>query len=459
MQPIMEYFEQKFLDILEFMSEGIFIANLNYEVVYLNEAYSKFVGHDKKEVIGANIREFRPGTYLPEMYRNKQPLYNVPRVVNGVKTYCDYIPIIHENNMLGGLVIVKDAMRILELSLQLKEREEKIFQLNAAVSSAFKVAARFDDIVGSSSGVKSAIELAYKAAKSDSYVLLLGESGTGKDVMAQAIHNESKRKNHPFIDINCAALPEHLLESELFGYIGGAFTGSNKQGKTGLFEIADGGTVFLDEIAEMPFNLQAKLLRVLQEKKIRRIGSEKSIPIDVCIIAATNQNIFSLINLNRFREDLYYRLAVFVINMPPLRERKEDIRLLMEKFLQEQQKKRGKHMVIGSDAAKVLMKYDWPGNIRELKNTIEYASGVVEDTEITLLDLPQNIIKKIVTNYTFKRESFGISLEKIVSDVEKQVIQEYLITYGHDGIAKKKIADDLNISVATLYNKINKYEI
>ena len=459
LQAITNYFDERLLNLLELMSEGVFIADLNYKVVFVNRAYCKFTNLEPGFIVGKNIYSIRPGGYLPELYKTKQPIYNVPRRVDDTDSYCDYLPIVIQDTLVGGLVIVKDALRVKELSTQLRERDEKISQLHSTVNEVYKATVRFDDLIGSRTGLKSVAALARKAARADSYVLLLGESGTGKEVVAQAIHNESTRKNRPFVDINCAAVPENLLESELFGYVGGAFTGANKHGKNGLFEIAEGGTLFLDEIAEMPINLQAKLLRVLQERKIWRIGSEKPIPVDVMVIAATNQDISQCIQQNKFREDLYYRLAVFVIDLPPLRERKEDIELLIKNFLDAQQKKRGRYIALGLDAAKVLMKYDWPGNVRELKNTIEYACGVVEGPEIGLQDLPQNIIKKSIAHFEFRKESFGLSLDKIVSDVEKQVLQEYLAAYGDDGAAKKKIAEQLNLAIATLYNKIKKYNL
>jgi Transcriptional regulator containing PAS, AAA-type ATPase, and DNA-binding domains len=458
-KAVTEYFDEAFLNILELMSDGVFIANLDYELLFVNNAYCEFTNFERGYLLGKNIYDIRPGGFLPEIFKNRRPIYSVPRRVGNAESYCDYLPLIVKDTLVGGLVIVKDALRVKELSIQLQEREEKISQLNSAVNDMYRVGARFDDLIGSHSGLKAVVELAYKAARSDSYILLLGESGTGKDIIAQAIHNESSRKNTPFVDINCAALPEHLLESELFGYVGGAFTGANKHGKTGLFEIADGGTVFLDEIAEMPLNLQAKLLRVLQERRIRRIGSEKSIPIDVRVIAATNQNMINCFKQNKFREDLYYRLAVFVIQLPPLRERKEDIELLIKHFLGEQQKKRGKYITISPEAAKVLSKYDWPGNVRGLKNSIEYASGVIEGAEINLLDLPQNIVKRSIAHFEFKQESFGLSLEKIVGGVEEQVLRDYLVAYGSGGAAKKRIAEALHLSIATLYNKIKKYDL
>ena len=459
MKSVMDLFNQGVLNILECMSDGVFIADLNFKVLYINTAYGKFASLARSEIIGRNIYDVRPGGFLPEIYRTRQPIYNVPRRVDDAESYCDYIPIVFEGQIAGGMVIVKDALRVKELSLRLQESAEKISQLNRAVTDVFRVKTHFNELVGVDSGLKNVVDLGYKAAKADSYVFLLGESGTGKEVIAQSIHNESNRKNRPFVDVNCAALPEHLLESELFGYVGGAFTGANKQGKTGLFELADGGTLFLDEIAEMPIGLQAKLLRVLQERKIWRIGSEKATSIDVRVIAATNQNILNLISQNKFREDLYYRLAVFVIHIPPLRDRKEDIALFTGVFLKEQQKKCGKYITIGAKTAKVLAKYDWPGNIRELKNAIEYACGINEGSEIAVHDLPQNIIKNSVYLCDFSKAVPKSSLEKIVDDVERAVLKEYLTMYGNDGKAKKKIAEQLNLSLATLYNKIKKFNL
>lgn len=459
LKTVLDYLRHEFLNVLELMSDGVFIADLNYKVHYINTAYGKFTNLKREEIIGKNIYDVRPGGFLPKLYSENQPIYNVPRRVDDTESYCDYLPITVDGRLIGGMVIVKDALRVKELSAIVEENAEKISRLNSAVNDAFSVSTHFADLVGANSGLKSVVELGFKAAKSDSYVLLLGESGTGKDVIAQAIHNESCRKNRPFVDVNCAALPETLLESELFGYVGGAFTGANKHGKTGLFELADGGTIFLDEIAEMPLNLQAKLLRVLQERKIWRIGSQKSTSVDVRVIAATNQDILGMIRQNKFREDLYYRLAVFVINVPALRERKEDIPMFAARFLEDQQKKCGKYIALGTDALRALTKYEWPGNVREFKNTIEYASGFVEGSEITIRDLPQNIVRKNLLSFDIGRDVSDGSLEQIVGEVEREVLYKYLSVYGRDGAAKKKIAEKLNLSVATLYNKIKKYDL
>lgn len=459
MADIRSYFEKKHFDLFESMSEGVVLSDLSYKVVFVNEAYCRYAKLKRAEIVGRNIYDIRPGSYLTEIYRTKKPIHNVLRGFNNIESYCDYIPIIVDGELIGGFVVVKDVLMVRELSLKLREREEKISSLSTAVSAAYRVQNKFEDLSGVNNSLKKVVELGKKAASSDSYVLLLGESGTGKDLIAQSIHNDSSRRNKPFVDINCATLPEHLLESELFGYIGGAFTGANKEGKMGLFEVADGGTIFLDEIAEMPINLQAKLLRALEERRIRRIGAEKSINVDVRIIAATNQDILNCVKQNKFREDLYYRLAVFVIEIPPLRDRKDDMVEIIERFVMRQENKIGKKITVSKEAMEMLVKHEWPGNVRELRNTIEYATSVAENYIINITDLPQNILRCAIGRIDYKGVSSGVSLECIVGEVERKVIKEYLSMYGTDGAAKQKISDELGISIATLYNKVKKYKL
>ncbi len=459
MKPITSYINKYMADFLNMLRDNIFITDTDCIIRFANTAYLEFLGIKREDMVGKHIDDVRPGSYLPELFKNRKPMYNIPRKVGLTKTYCDYFPLIYCDQLIGGLVIVKDAERINQLMQMLEESKEKISQLNSAVSDLFKVTTTFDDIIGCEQSFKDLLDLGKKAAESDSYVLLLGESGTGKDMLAKAIHNTSLRRNFPFVDINCAALPENLLESELFGYVGGAFTGANKKGKIGLFEIAEGGTVFLDEIAEIPLNLQAKLLRVLQEKKIRRLGGEKSIPVNVRVIAATNKNILNHIMENKFREDLYYRLAVFIINLPPLRNRKEDLPLLIDKFTQELQRKRGKYMNLQPEVRTALVKYDWPGNIRELKNALEYAAGVAPGPIVTINDLPYNITSKKHSALARKINTGGDGLDEILDNLEKELLKEYLISYGDDGQGKKRIAGALKVSLATLYNKLKKHHL
>lgn len=357
--------------ILDLLNDGIIITDEKAIVHYINPAYTLYSGLEFEDIVNKYLPEVRPGAMLPKVLEDHKPIRNFPRKVGKVESYCDFIPIIIEGKLVGGIAIVKDVVRIKDLLQRLEESKEKIVQLDNRVKDSFKAKFTFSSIVGREGGLKNTITMCYKAAQTDSPVLLLGESGTGKEVLAQSIHNASKRKEYPFVDINCGALPENLLESELFGYEAGAFTGARKNGKLGLFEIANGGTIFLDEITEMPINLQTKLLRVLQEQRILKIGSEKALEINVRVIAATNKNVLELVKEKSFREDLYFRLAVFVISIPALRERKEDITLLVQKFIEEQQRKQKHVIFVNSDAMHILKYYDWPGNIREIKNIIE----------------------------------------------------------------------------------------
>lgn len=315
----------------------------------------------------------------------------------------------------------------------------------------------FEDIKTNSISLKNTKELAKKISKSDYTVLITGESGTGKELMAQSIHNESLRQNQPFIAINCAAMPENLLESELFGYEEGAFTGALKGGKKGLFEQAHNGTIFLDEIGDMPMYLQTKLLRVIQENQVMRVGGESIIDIDVRIIAATNRNLLSMIECEKFRSDLYYRINVLPISIPPLRERREDIIMMLKYFMK-------RKIEISEDVKRVMESYDWPGNIRELKNTAMYIDIMSSGDRVELYDLPHNFIN-IKKDYSkeIKILKEKVSIEKIIRVME--IIKEYNLL--NKSIGRNYIVNELHdqgytisegevrtiLSVAKVYNK------
>lgn len=292
----------------------------------------------------------------------------------------------------------------------------------------------FEDIKTNSISLKNTKELAKKISKSDYTVLITGESGTGKELMAQSIHNESLRRNQPFIAINCAAMPENLLESELFGYEEGAFTGALKGGKKGLFEQAHNGTIFLDEIGDMPMYLQTKLLRVIQENQVMRVGGESIIDIDVRIIAATNRNLLSMIECEKFRSDLYYRINVLPISIPPLRERREDIIMMLKYFMK-------RKIEISEDVKRVMESYDWPGNIRELKNTAMYIDIMSSGDRVELYDLPHNFIN-IKKDYSkeIKILKEKVSIEKIIRVME--IIKEYNLL--NKSIGRNYIVNELH---------------
>ena len=311
----------------------------------------------------------------------------------------------------------------------------------------------FDQIIGSSQSIQNVIQSAKKSSKSNSTVLIQGESGTGKELFARAIHDESSRKHMPFVAINCAAIPESLIESELFGYSDGAFTGALKGGKPGKFEIADGGTIFLDEIGDMPIHLQTKLLRVLQEREVERIGAKYSTPIDVRVIAATHQELEKRIEVKMFREDLFYRLNVIPLLLSPLRERKDDIMPLSKFFLNRYNQKLEKSISDFSDhVQEFFFSYDWKGNIREMENMIEYAVNMCDTDEIDISHLPERFRQKNVVDPSDIRIT---NLESL----EKKEIQKALKQFSRNKEGVENMVKALGISRATLYRKIKYYDL
>ncbi|WP_052343555.1 sigma-54 interaction domain-containing protein [Bacillus massiliigorillae] len=312
----------------------------------------------------------------------------------------------------------------------------------------------FDDILGESPAMESIKELAARIATSNSTVLLTGESGTGKELFAQAIHGLSTRKQHPFVAVNCAAIPDELFESEVFGYEAGAFSGARKEGKPGKIELAQGGTLFLDEISELPFQAQGKLLRVLQEREVERVGGTSNRIVDIRIIAATNRDLRMLVQEGKFRQDLFYRLYVFDLQIPSLRERKEDIIPLAHAFINDFNNQFGMRVTGMDDRLREWMiHYDWPGNVRELKAYIERAMYIANGE---ILSLSDSIKTTSISNHQETKEAPLFSLEEEVSRAEKAAIQRALQEANGD---RTKAAYALKIHIASLYRKIAKYQL
>ncbi|MDP4164717.1 MAG: sigma 54-interacting transcriptional regulator, partial [Bacillota bacterium] len=330
----------------------------------------------------------------------------------------------------------------------LKEIKEKNVAKKSLAPSARYV---FEDIFGESEAVAKSVKWAKIAAGSPSTVLLNGESGTGKELFAQAIHNGSSRRDRPFIAINCAALPETLIESELFGYEEGSFTGSKKGGQVGKFELANGGTIFLDEVGDIPLLTQVKLLRVIQEKKISRIGSASEIMVDIRIIAATHKDLKEEVRKGNFRNDLYYRLNVIAINIPPLRDRMEDLHLLARHFVRKLSTRLGKkNITVNEDFLEKIKSYSWPGNIRELENAVERALNLVHDNEAMNADL------LVFDNTTPARIDEKPVEIKSLKDIERDTIVQALNLYKGNIL---KVSAKLGIGRNTLYRKIKEYDI
>ena len=356
---------------------------------------------------------------------------------------------------LGAYDYITKPFKIDELQLTIQRALD--FQAavreNVYLKKELKERYRFENIIGTSEKMQAIYNLVAKIADTDSTILIQGESGTGKELVARALHFNSARQHQPFVAINCSALPENLLESELFGHKKGAFTGA-VQDKVGLFEEAQQGTIFLDEINSMAQALQTKLLRVLQERQIRRVGDNKSVPINVRVLAATNESLHDKIKEGGFREDLYYRLAVIPLEMPALRERIEDIPLLVNHFLQKNAAQTGAEpKKIDPKSLEILAHYRWPGNVRELENAIERACALCDDGLILPTDLPPHIVRH-ASNPPEENESglpIGQTLDEFISAQEKRYIEE---TIKHNGGSRDKAAKMLGISMATLYRKL-----
>lgn len=364
---------------------------------------------------------------------NNSKEYRV-RIGENVNTVIGDIYDVPENPMFKRVMLFRDLNKV----------QSNIYAMTSTVN-----AVNTDKIVGSSKKINELKEEIKKVANSFSTVLITGESGSGKEVVATAIWQNSDRRNNRFVAINCAAIPEPLLESELFGYVKGAFTGADPNGKIGKFELANNGVIFLDEIGDMPIYLQSKLLRVIQEKKVIRIGSNQVIPLDVRIIAATNKDLRQMINENKFREDLYYRLNVIPIEIPPLRERKEDIRDLVYHFIHYYRKMFGKNFdKIEDETMKKLLDYPWYGNVRELENTVEFMVNMMEHGIINDNALPINIKKM-----DYKKSVRSNKIRKL-KEIEQEEIQKAIDYYGNTTEGKIEAANALGIGIATLYRKL-----
>ena len=374
-----------------------------------------------------DLKKHKTGVfYYKENSRNLKGIYNVSEIA--VK------------NKLKGYVI------------DFIENKDAIKNYNK-INKDYKIT--LDNIISESEIMEHTKQKALIASKSNSTVLITGESGTGKELFARAIHNHSDRVDNTFVTVNCAAIPDNLLESELFGYEEGAFTGAKKGGKLGKFEIAHKGTIFLDEIGDMSLHLQGKLLRVLQERELDKIGGKSNILIDVRVIAATNKNLVELVAKGQFREDLYYRLNVIPITLPALRQRKDDIPLLIDYMIKEYAHKLNKDVIgIEDDAKKTLIDYSWPGNVRELQNVIEYSINMSDSSLLNLDIIPNNIKSKYYDEKSNKYEEI-----RTLEDLEKEEISKALNKFKHYKKDKELVAKSLGISRATLYRKLEKYNL
>ncbi len=441
--------------IIRSSEEAISVVDENGNGLMINPAYTRITGLSKNEVIGqpatVDISEGESMHY--QVLKTRRPVRGAKMKVGPYKkeVIVNVAPVIVQGKLKGSVAVIHDISEINELTTALRKAKQMIRNLEATYT--------FDDIIGTSSEMMIAIEQAKIGAKTPATVLLRGNSGTGKELFAHAIHNESDRRYHKFIRVNCAALAESVLESELFGYVEGAFTGARVGGKKGLFEEANNGSIFLDEIGELSLHMQAKLLRVLQEKEIVRVGGTAPISLDVRIITATNTNLERAITVKEFREDLYYRLNRLPIYIPTLQERPHDLPVLVQHMIMKVNQLYGRNVnAIAPKALDKLYTYHWPGNIRELENVISRAMIFMDVTEeeIKYKHLP-NLETKDVSPVVLSTPSAPKqTLQRATEQFEKEFIQR---AYEENDCHKTKTAKQLHISVRTLYYKLEKYQI
>ena len=442
--------------ILESVQDGICVLNKDGYITYVNPAYLRILDQKHEDLIGENIQKISPnGARSKVLTSGKQVLGTISHKENGVTVVANVNPIMVDGELTGAVSVVKNSAEVQGLMEKLNHISAKAEYLEQELWRTKKPNNAFKNFVGRSGKVLDALAMAAKAAEGNSNVLIRGESGTGKELVAEGIHYASPRAQGPFIRVNCGAIPVNLLESELFGHEKGAFTGAIRK-KLGRFELANHGTIFLDEIGEMEKNMQVKLLRVLQKKEFERVGGESTIKVDVRIIAATNQNLEKMLLDGEFREDLYYRLNVIPFLLPPLRDRREDIPILVEHFFEKMSKELGRQVKgIRHEALEILMSYKWPGNVRELENVVERMVTLAEGNEIDIRDLPSYLQEKIVTE---NKESLSSLVQEVIlpwEEYERQIIAQALKRYGSFNSAGKV----LGLTHKTVAAKAKKYGI
>lgn len=451
---IKQWDEKLLLKILNKIQDVVLVIDSDTTIVYANEAYAKILGVPIKKVLGRKLSDIEPeAAAIQALYTGKPSTGRDYIKSLGLDVVGHVFPLFEGGQIIGSVAIFNNITEIVQLTSELQRTRGVADYLKEQLNRVEPLPLSFKEYIGQNSRLKETLHLAAKVAKTDSTVLILGESGVGKEVLAKAIHHASRRKDKPLIKVNCAAIPEELLESELFGFEEGAFTGAKKGGKLGKFELAHEGTIFLDEIGDMSLAMQAKLLRVLQEKEIERIGGTKSIKVDFRVIAATNKDLAAMVAEGTFRQDLYYRLNIVPLCLLPLRERKDDIKAIAQHFLQRFAKETGHELILSPQAEWILHNYDWPGNIRELQNVLEHASIVCGGPIIEPQHLPPYLLP---ANGGEPAPANVYNLKEAVSRLEKELITAALAQSNNN---RSQAIKALGISRRTFYEKLKQYNI
>ncbi len=455
-----EELEKELATAINCSSDELVMTDGEGRILRANAVFEDNFGVKLTSVIGKNVEELEENKiFFPSAARLAIEAKDTQTVIqihqDGRKLLATATPAFNEDNSIFRVIVnTRDVTRLNKLRQQLEEAELLKNEYKEELIKLHQDDLGHSNMVASSPAMLEIIRMAQKVAVADSTVLLTGESGSGKGIIAHYIHNCSKRSEKPFTVVNCGAIPENLIESELFGYVGGAFTSARKEGKIGKLELANEGTVFLDEIAELPFNLQVKLLHVIQEGIINRIGGTKDIRLNLRFIAATNRNIQKLVEDGKFREDLYFRLNVIPLNVPPLRERRDDIKPLVEHIIDELSKRYGQHKYFSAEAYKCLESYHWPGNVRELQNLVERMMIVIDSDEIGIHNLPRHLLGFCIetTNKSINHTTLQ-PLKNAREEMERKIFSEALRTYH----TTYEIAKILEIDQSTVVRKLQKY--
>ena len=454
-------------EILDHAYECIVVVDRDGFITRMNRTYEEVLGIQPGSVIGKHVTEVIENTRMHLVARSGTPEIGWTQKVKGVERIVQRIPILREGQVVGavGKFMFKDLAELRALTQRVGLLESKVELYEQELKKIRGARYTFEHIVGRSEALAAAKRLALRAGQSQASILLLGESGTGKELFAHAIHGSSSRASFPFVRVNCAAIPADLLESELFGHEEGAFSGARRGGKPGKLELAHRGTLFLDEVGDMPLAMQAKILRAVQEKEIERVGGVHTLRVDVRIIAATNADLEQRVAEGLFREDLYYRLNVISVRLPPLRERPEDLPMLIDHGLARLAEEQGFPVrQLSPEVVELFHRHAWPGNVRELLNLLERLVCTADGAEIGLTDLPPGMALRLQAYGPLAGEAVratgraarGAGLEQSVAAAEEAALRQALV---HAGGSKKEAARLLGVHRSTLYEKLAKYGI
>jgi transcriptional regulator with PAS, ATPase and Fis domain len=443
-----------FKELLDNMQVGVIVSDREGYIIYINDTYARFLSIDPKAGIGKHASELGVNSRLHIVAQTGQPEINYPHQFKDKAFLVHRVPIKKEDQVVAvlGLVLFDSASTASKLAAKVSFLESKVRMYENELISLRSTRYTFDSMIGVSNSIAALKKQALKSAATSLPVVITGESGTGKELLAQAIHHASSRRLFPFVRVNCPAIPKDLFESELFGYDRGAFTGARSEGKPGKFELVQHGSIFLDEIGDLPFEMQPKLLRVLEEKEFERVGGTALIKADFRLLAATNHNLEEMLEENRFRKDLFYRLNVITMHIPPLRDRREDIIPIAEHLLNRIALDSGLHEIsITPQAQEALRSYNWPGNVRELSNVLERVTSYMEKDAIFLRDLPPYIHRNAPLS-----QPYGSHLRFVHHNAEKEAILSALRSASYN---KARTAGILGIHRSLLYKKMKKFNL